>query len=481
MNPKMMPFGKSFKGSYLYYMHDKGAKTRNRVGFTHTGNMMTDDPDKAWKVMSYTAKNQDRLKQATGHSAVGSKCQKPVMTYALNWHPEQNPTQEHMMETALQSIEVLGLEEHEFYIVEHTDTPHKHVHVIVNRIHPLEGIVASDSNDFHKLSAFARRYAKKHNLNYSPQRVINHAKREKGEFVKYHDPKIAEAWEQSDSGKSFAAALEANGYHLAQGRKRFVVIDLYGKVFNPTKLLDVKAKEINDRLKDLDLSALPDATELAKSIAAQHEQKKKQSQKQVQAKFSQASQQPSQPPQSKADFKEVAGEPVEFQREPVEPLNTLEPVIEQPLSAREQATLSLQQRHAREYDKISNYYQRRIIHENRRLSAFYDFENTQKSIQQLKVKCANPSFWQKLTGAAHRNREELAIQQLNYTQAQTRYHEYISSIENQRDKAILDLKSRQEHEWTQFEHLLTKAKIDHELASGLSPQNRLTSINDFEI
>lgn len=460
MIPKMMPFGRSFKGSHLYYMHDRGAKTRGRIGFTHTGNMMTDDPDKAWKVMSYTAKSQDRLKQAAGHSAVGNKCQKPIMTYALNWHPEQNPSQDHMLETALQSIEVLGLEKHEYYIVEHTDTPHKHVHIIVNRIHPLEGKVASDSNDFHKLSAFARSYAKEHNLNYSPQREINHAKREKGEFVKYHDPKIMAAWEQSDSGKSFAKALEANGYHLAQGRKRFVIIDPYGKVFNPTKLLNVKAKEIKERLSDLELSALPEATELAKSIAAQHEQKKEQALQSAGHAFTHASKKPVQPPQPKQDFKQVTGEIIEQTSEVTDPPKKID--MEQPLTEQEKAILSLQNRHAHEYDKLSSHYQRRITHESRRLSEFYELEDTKNAIQELENKCSNPSFWQKLTGATRHNKQLLAIQKLNYTQAKTRYHEHIAAIENQRDKAMIELKNRQQIEWKQLNQSLQEPQLNQQ-------------------
>ena len=47
---------------------------------------------------------------------------------------------------------------------------------------------------------------------------------------------------------------------VAQGRKRLVVVDPYGKAHNPTRLVKgIKAKDLHALLSDLDLSTLPDA------------------------------------------------------------------------------------------------------------------------------------------------------------------------------------------------------------------------------
>jgi len=262
MNPCVTTGGRSFHGSYLYYMHDKDSDSRDRVAWTHTENMLTRDPDLAWKVMAYTAKSQDRLKEASGQVATGRKCEKPVMAYSLSWHPEQDPDKDHMLQTALDSLKVLGLSEHECMIVAHRDTPHRHVHVIVNRIHPITGLVASNSHSYRKLSSFALEYAREHGLNYSPQREENAKKREKGQQSTYRDNRIQEAWDKSDSGRSLIAALEASGLTLAHGNKRLVVVDPKGKAINPVRHIEgIRSKHFKKRLSDIDLSALPTVDE----------------------------------------------------------------------------------------------------------------------------------------------------------------------------------------------------------------------------
>jgi len=47
MVPKVAKSGASFKGAALYYLHDKQANTNERVAFTQTVNLPTNDPDRA--------------------------------------------------------------------------------------------------------------------------------------------------------------------------------------------------------------------------------------------------------------------------------------------------------------------------------------------------------------------------------------------------------------------------------------------------
>jgi len=82
MIPKITKGGSSFKSALQYYLHDKGADTQERVAWAQTENMRTEDPQKAWRVMAYTAKEQDRLKEASGQSRAGRKLEKPVFAYS---------------------------------------------------------------------------------------------------------------------------------------------------------------------------------------------------------------------------------------------------------------------------------------------------------------------------------------------------------------------------------------------------------------
>ena len=132
--------GKAFKGCLTYDLHDKKTlETSHRVGFVHLGNLVTDNPKHAWREMMATAEAEDALKRRAGLAPAKTKNEQPVYRFTIEWHPDDHPTKAHMLETALEVVKLLKFEEHQYAIVEHTDTPHKHVHFTVNMIHPVTG------------------------------------------------------------------------------------------------------------------------------------------------------------------------------------------------------------------------------------------------------------------------------------------------------------------------------------------------------
>lgn len=184
MVPKIAAKGKSFKGAGLYYLHDKGADSKERVAFTHTENLPTNSPDKAVACMARTAMHQNEIKARAGGSAKGRKLEYPVYTYSLAWHPDQEPTRAQMIEAAQETLKVLALDEHEALFVAHNDEPHPHIHIIVNRVHPETGIAAKLSKDRLKLSAWAENYERRFGQILCEQRVENNRRRGNKEFVK---------------------------------------------------------------------------------------------------------------------------------------------------------------------------------------------------------------------------------------------------------------------------------------------------------
>ncbi|EAP78471.1 NikB-like protein [Sulfitobacter sp. NAS-14.1] len=161
MVPKVAKSGASFKGAALYYLHDKQANTNERVAFTETVNLPTNDPDRAVAHMIDTAAHADDLKREAGLKA-GRKLQKPVYAYSLAWHPTEAPTMVEQIAAAKQTLAVLGLSDRQALIVSHTDREHPHVHVIVNRVCPQTGRAAVTSKDRLKLSQWAEAYEKVH-------------------------------------------------------------------------------------------------------------------------------------------------------------------------------------------------------------------------------------------------------------------------------------------------------------------------------
>jgi hypothetical protein len=75
-----------------------------------------------------------------------------------------------MRETAIEALKALGMEGLQAVLIEHTDRPHKHVHVIVNLTDPDIGKAVSLSNDEHKLDRWADDYEQTQGVIRSPDR-----------------------------------------------------------------------------------------------------------------------------------------------------------------------------------------------------------------------------------------------------------------------------------------------------------------------
>ena len=223
MVPKVAGKGASFKGAGLYYLHDKGAGSAERVAFTHTENLPTSDPERALKCMAYTAMHQNEIKEAAGGAKTGRKLTQPVYTYSLSWAPGERPTQEQMIAAGKESLEALGLQGHETLMVAHNDQAHPHLHVIVNRVHPETGKAAKLSNDHLILSRWAEAYERRQGEIRCEQRVENNAARRRGEFMKASrgiDPATFQKWRHHRLGQAFAVrqaeARNLSAYHLGQ-------------------------------------------------------------------------------------------------------------------------------------------------------------------------------------------------------------------------------------------------------------------------
>lgn len=239
MIPRVAKLGTGFVGAGLYYLHDKredqkqgsrpsaedyhlhdkgNAQTSERVGFTATRNLPTQDAAKGLKCMAWLAANAHSVRQAAVAAEArasgmsydayvraknpfrGRKQQKPVYSMSIAWHPTKNrkPTRAQMVAAADEVLGVLGLTDHQAVIVEHTDRKHPHVHLIVNRVHPTTGKFARLGNDYLKVSKWALDYEKRTGLIVCPVRVDNWQKRDVARVAKAEarktNPKAKGQW-----------------------------------------------------------------------------------------------------------------------------------------------------------------------------------------------------------------------------------------------------------------------------------------------
>lgn len=168
---KIHKSGRSFKGVTRYLAYDAKAETTERVAWTHTLNLASDDVPSAVNEMIWTSRAADLLKREAGVRTGGSKLEKPVKHFSLAWPHGETPTQEHMIETVRAYMEHMGWQDRQAVLFAHRDTRHPHVHVVMNSVSPADGRAARDSHDWRRSEAFALRYEREHGQIRCEQRL----------------------------------------------------------------------------------------------------------------------------------------------------------------------------------------------------------------------------------------------------------------------------------------------------------------------
>lgn len=138
--------------------------------------------------------DQDRLKAEAGIKATGRKSDASVYAYSIAWHPDEAATlsRAEMVRAAEESIRALGAQDRQAILIAHRDEPHPHVHVMLNRVSPVDGRMLGTSNDFKKLDAWALAYRRERGEEhkYCPARAEKDAARrqqrdgEQAEFIR---------------------------------------------------------------------------------------------------------------------------------------------------------------------------------------------------------------------------------------------------------------------------------------------------------
>jgi len=248
----------------------------DRVGFIHTENMpirVDREPEKAhaaWRKMAFTAMNQDLLKQQHGIPLSGRKTKDTVVRLSLSWHPDDRNeiTRDMMIDAAQGALKSLGMNSNEALIVEHTNTKHKHLHIVASRIAP-DGRAVDLFKSQKKLSAWALEYQNSLNqilgkevrdrLNDTPRRL------ERSEVLKSARGEVRAAFQHSDDVRSFQNALSDRGYVLARSEnprfKRTYVVAENGAAMLAThamglQTVDEKAKYY-ERFENFNVASLP--------------------------------------------------------------------------------------------------------------------------------------------------------------------------------------------------------------------------------
>lgn len=150
--------GKGFKGLVKYLMlGGRNEPQPDRVSWTAVRNLVADDPELVSRLMGATA-------------ALSRRCRSPVYHYVISWHANERPTDEIMRKVADTTCADLGLDEHQLLYIAHSDTDHRHVHIVANRVHPETHKAWNRREDWVRIEKSLRRQSEDMGMDHVPGR-----------------------------------------------------------------------------------------------------------------------------------------------------------------------------------------------------------------------------------------------------------------------------------------------------------------------
>ena len=262
--------------SYTGYLgwHLQRRDTNELVNVRELAGVTADDLTNAFREMS-----------AMG---AGSRSQRPLYHANIDWRHDEVLTDEQKARAVDRLGEELGLSNQPRAVVEHVKEGRAHLHVVWLRIDPETGKAISDSHNFRKHELVSRELEREFGL----ERVQGaHVEREgvdrperapeayelaqaarSGLTPAQAKAELSEFWRSTDTGRAFVAAIEDAGWRLARGDKRdLVVIDSHGETHSLARRIEgVKAKEVRERMADIDAAAVPTVEQAREAIRDRH-------------------------------------------------------------------------------------------------------------------------------------------------------------------------------------------------------------------
>jgi hypothetical protein len=196
--------GQSFGALGAYLVGDE-----SRVGWAETRNMM--------EGMDGGVIDPDAVAAEMRDEAVASGVAKPVYHIAIAFDPDDHPTEAEVRAAADRTLRDLGLEDHQALIVRHTDQPHAHVHLMVNRVGP-DGKAWSTWRDRYRLRSSMEAQERELGVRWTGR----------NRELEREAPTLDAGAQFRDSGRGFAAEVRAKA--LADLRESRSWPDLDGRL-----------------------------------------------------------------------------------------------------------------------------------------------------------------------------------------------------------------------------------------------------------
>ncbi len=257
--------------------------------------------------------------------ARGSQCHAHALHVQMRAAPGERLSASHWREACDRYAEAFGMEQHQAAIIlHHQPDGATHAHFVFNRVHPVTLKAADLWRNYAKHKTLAREMEKDWGLrqvsSQKRARARDYSNAGRGETeqarrlgANVHDLRehVRWLWEQSENGQAFVLALKEEGYELAKGdRRAYVVLDPHGGIYSlGSRTTGAKAREVRERLGDLDPAHVPDIEQARRLLMErQAEQKKQQRQGKGEAQRQPPTAEPT-PEQTQAQAPKPAPEP----------------------------------------------------------------------------------------------------------------------------------------------------------------------------
>jgi hypothetical protein len=254
----------------------QGKSKQNRKWATK--HLLNDKDNDSVRVVEFRGVANENLEAALldmEAMAKGTNCTNYFYLASLNPRPEERLTDEQWKQAADILERHLGFEGQPRAIVEHNKEGRVHRHVAWSRIDADTMTALSDSLTYRKHEAAAREIETE--LGLKPvgsvlvkDRDVSRPERHAKDFETFRGSRtglspeqvqeeVTALWFKSDSGASFRAALEGQGYILCRGDRRdFCIVDPAGDVHSLARRISgVRAAELRERMVDIDKAILP--------------------------------------------------------------------------------------------------------------------------------------------------------------------------------------------------------------------------------
>ena len=260
------------------------------VGFW-SKHLLRDDKNERVEVKEISGLLADDLPTALREMqaiAAGSRSHGNFM-YQANISPraDERLTEDQWKEAVDTLEKNLGLEGHQRVVVEHKKEGRTHRHVVWNRVDVEDLRVADMGGNWRIHTATARELENRFDLTPTPTPTPTPDRKSALELWEVRaaersglDPdgikaELTQLWRMADNGKAFAAAVDERGYILAKGDRRdFCIVDHAGDAHSLARRLDgVPAKDVRDKLADIDRDSLPSVAEARATQREKHTEK----------------------------------------------------------------------------------------------------------------------------------------------------------------------------------------------------------------